>query len=250
MTPDQEEQVRRALASVPPAQPVPPEVAARLDARLADLVAERESASADRGTVEGGDTSRRRRWPAVLVAAALVGVVGVGVGTVLDNVTPGSLDAATEAGGDAGSAPEERAEGGAPLAEAPTPQQDGSRQPSALMDKHHRYLLLAERIRLGSETLRRDVSEIVDLHIPRTTAREDAADDEGDSATAERKVDRLFGRCDLPATAPGDRLIAVRLDGDPATLALRRPEDGTRVAQVYSCADGGALLAHTRVSAR
>jgi hypothetical protein len=41
VTPEQEEQVRRALASAPPADAMPPEVAARLDATLAGLVAER-----------------------------------------------------------------------------------------------------------------------------------------------------------------------------------------------------------------
>ncbi|NUS51222.1 MAG: hypothetical protein HOQ22_09325, partial [Nocardioidaceae bacterium] len=44
--------------------------------------------------------------------------------------------------------------------------------------------------------------------------------------------------------------LAVRLDGEPATLVLGRPRGGTREARVYSCADPSAPAADTTVPAR
>ena len=90
MTPEQEEQVRRALASAPPESAMPPEVAARLDAALAGLVAER-SARPDHEQDTGPEPAaavaleerRRRRWPRVLVAAASVSLLAYGAGIAL-----------------------------------------------------------------------------------------------------------------------------------------------------------------------
>lgn len=253
MTPEQHEEVRRALASVPPAPDMPPEVAARLDARIADLVAERGgSAAAPEPADDLAARRRRRLLPRMLVAAALAVVVGVGLGTLLDDITSGGMDAMTADGAGGQSAPETFAEGGGDREAAPDVAQEGARQPLSKADgEPNRFLPTAQRIRLSSDTLRRDVSAIVDLHIPRALAQEDAASEEGGSpAAARRRVDRLFAPCEPPTTARGDRLVAVRLDGDPATLVLRKPAAGARVAQVYACGDRDALLARTRVSAR
>lgn len=78
LTPQQSEAVRRALRAARHDAPVPDEVAARLDDRLAELVAERSS------VVEPVETTvvalHRRRWPALLTAAAAVTAIGL-VGT-------------------------------------------------------------------------------------------------------------------------------------------------------------------------
>lgn len=244
MTPEEEEQVRRTLASLPSPGAMPPEVAARLEAEVADLVAERDSAPRDSDRLSETAASRwRRRWPAALVAAALVAVVGVGLGTLLDDITGGGMDAQEAESGTV--ANRELSEGGDAAPEAgPEAGGDGAEAPN-------RQLLTAKRIRVSSETLRQDVSEIVDLHIPRAAAVEDpAAAPESDRATEEYRRNELFSPCDPPASGSGDRLVAVRLDGRPATLVLRKPADGMRVAEIYSCDNPDALLARTEVSAR
>ena len=98
--PDQEA-VRRLLGEVPPAGPVPDDVAARLDARLAELVVEREAAIespvAETGDDELAQARRRRRFRIALVAAASVSVLGLGLGTVLDDLSPGGVAGSAEA---------------------------------------------------------------------------------------------------------------------------------------------------------
>ncbi len=125
VTPEQEEQVRRALGSLPPEGPVPPEVARRLDARLAELVAERDAESVESAEPTGspaapvGDGAerddlaarrRRRRWRTGLVAAASVAVLGVGLGTVVDDLSLGGGDSASTTAGAGDSAPETASE--------------------------------------------------------------------------------------------------------------------------------------------
>jgi hypothetical protein len=56
--------------------------------------------------------------------------------------------------------------------------------------------------------------------------------------------------CALPAPVRHGRLVAVRLDGKRATLLLGPERDGTRVARVYSCADGTDPAAETSVTTR
>lgn len=87
LTPQQSEAVRRALRAARHDAPVPDEVAARLDDRLAELVAERSSSVEPSPVVDPApkvepvETTviplRRRRWPAVLAAAAAVTAVGL-----------------------------------------------------------------------------------------------------------------------------------------------------------------------------
>ena len=62
--------------------------------------------------------------------------------------------------------------------------------------------------------------------------------------------------CDLPANPPafpappGADVIAVRLDGRPATLVVAAPKGGIRVARVYACGGGHEAAATTRIPAR
>ncbi len=99
LTPTQTEAVRALLAGARHVDTVPADVAARLDATLAELRAERLEVRAPVVTL----ASRRRRMAstAVLAAAAAV-VVGVGIGQVLPGGESGN-DAATtsQAGGTA-----------------------------------------------------------------------------------------------------------------------------------------------------
>jgi hypothetical protein len=54
----------------------------------------------------------------------------------------------------------------------------------------------------------------------------------------------------VPTTGPGERLVAVRLDGRPAVLVLSAPVDGSRTARVYGCTRPGAPVASATVPAR
>src|SRR5688500_4696967 len=90
--------VRRMLAEARHTEPVPPAVAARLDAVLADLSAERRQTSDTAPVVDLAARRRRGVGTGILVAAALVVVTGVGVGQVIGR--SGSMDAG---GGDAAS---------------------------------------------------------------------------------------------------------------------------------------------------
>ena len=91
MTPEQEEQVRAALAAAGPDEPtpMPPEVVARLQGILDELVEPRVTAQAQAQAGDPGPAAgtlarrRRRRWPDVLVAAAAVVVIaGAGAAVV------------------------------------------------------------------------------------------------------------------------------------------------------------------------
>jgi hypothetical protein len=233
---------------------MPPEVAARLDATLADLVAERPAAQSGQQREEAaGDAPapapvvpleerRRRRWPRVLVAAASVSVLAYGVGFVLNGLelSGGSAESTaardeTFAGGgagadtDSGLVPEDAPQG----LEGP---RDGVQvQGSRVLA---RKLLVAGTVRLHSGSLREEVQRLVDSTV----------DARGPVPLTDRKgtLDTLAS-CAEPATARGDRLAAARFDGQPATLVLRKATGGARVAEVYSCGDGSRLIAQTRV---
>ncbi|MGI8900775.1 MAG: hypothetical protein ACR2HA_07555 [Nocardioides sp.] len=281
MTPEQEEAVRRALASEGSPGPMPRELADRLDATLAELASERSSRQsgeptgerpseppigqptgqptsgrADRSTVSPArelSMARRRRWPRLLVAAASVAVLGVGIGTLRDDLGSGSADSAT-GGVTAEDAPDEDSEGGlagggadneAELPEsAPLPSL--TRQQADDLRDGELTLSLRERpARLRSDSLTRDVIRVRDDR----TAQAYAQGDPGGTASGSMldTAARLVFACRLPATDRGDLLAAVRLDGERGTLVLRKPRAGARVAEVYACDDATRLLAWTDV---
>lgn len=91
LDPAQTEAVRRALAAARHDGPIPAEVAARLDATLADLVAEESMpavAAAMAAPAAAGEARvipfRRRRLPVLLAAAAAVVAVAVGAPQLMD----------------------------------------------------------------------------------------------------------------------------------------------------------------------
>lgn len=239
MTPEQEQQVRRALAAAagrdqdgPPSRPdapMPAEVAARLDQVLADLTASRRTADGGSSVTRlsgARDDRRARRRPTagkLLVAAAAVSVIALAGGAVVSNGLGGSRpDAAgsstAEAGDSAGgSGGRSRVESGA----RDNGGTDSGDPPPAAVDP-------GALPRVRSDALRRDVQRLVG-GLP---ARGGPAP-----------------WCATPPVAAGSRLLAVRLDGEVATLVLDRAEDGRRVARVYSCATARPL-GRTTVDAR
>lgn len=208
LTPE-EQQVRRLLADARHDEPLPDDVAARLDGVLADLVAE------PRSTAPVVDLAARRRRHVlrnVLVAAAAVVVVGVGIGRV-DLGATGEDDSGSSAESSAlddggGSAPS----GAAPEAVAP-----------------------GRVLRLTSEDFderlaRADAAGGLDALAARTQ-------DELDQGTYDySSLDAPPGWCNDAAWGRGLR-IAVRYDGEPGVLVLRRPSGGTREADLYLCGE-------------
>lgn len=246
MTPDEEEQVRRALADASPVGPMPPEVAARLDAALAELVAERE------GSVEPDPASdpvrdelerrRRRRWPRVLVAAASIAVVGYGAGTVVSGLSGAGEDAMSTAArdqagsGGAGSAGGQGEEAPEAAPEALPSTSDGGAE--ALTG---RRALTHQTVVLHRDTLQDDVARLVRPETTSDRPKAERPDRDGHVLAG------VVAPCELPGVAREDRVAAVRLDGRRATLVLRAPTHGTAVAQVYACGEASRLLASTEV---
>lgn len=246
---DEQEQVRRLLAAAagpdPEHEQMPDDVAGRLDDVLAGLVSERADApvtATEEGVAEDpvpedevtGVTElasrRRRRWPQLLLAAAAVSVIALGVG--IDDLTGGQGDSSTsaeapsmatqdDAGGGAGAAPERL--------EARSSEDAGADRdlltplPEAASD--------LPRLRTGS--LRADVQRVADF-----------------SLTAAQSEGLRRSGCVRPDTGAGDEWIPVRLDGESAVLVLRAPAGGRRTAEVFTCDDGDTPAASTTIEAR
>jgi hypothetical protein len=238
VTPEQEEQVRRALAAAARADDqasgrtagpggeagMPPEVAARLDAVLADLVAPRLAAGSPDGSRSTDELAarRRRRRARLLVAAAAVCVIaGAGAAVVTDGFgTNGGSPDSTTAGSsqDDSTQPAPRGPGASTRAEG------GPAEPRSMAGK------VRTGPALSSATLREDVQRLVD--------RRPAVGVRGGLAGSP---------CTAPTLRPGERLLAVRLDGRLSSLVLGSPRGGTVEARVYSCAEPGSPVATTEV---
>ncbi len=238
-----------AFSGPPEATTMPADVAARLDDVLAELAAERSGpASAVPAAEVVGVTDlasrRRRRWPALLVAAAAVSVVGLGVGNVLGSGGGADMEAASTADDSAagGMAAEqlESADGGS----ADRPDRELSTDKGLLKDAEQAprpadgsVTALAALPRLRSRSLAVDVQRVADLAL-----------DTG-SGSAERDRAALRG-CARPGLRQGDEWLSVLFDQERAVLVLRAPEDGRRTAEVFPCDGGDTPAAETTVEAR
>lgn len=227
-----------AAASGPPdTEAMPPDVAARLDDVLAGLVAERTSEPAagpapeDEGSgVTDLASRRRKRWPALLVAAAAVSVVGLGVGNVLDG--GGGMEAASTAddASAGGAVAPETAEDGSADDTADRRAADRELEP-APQPADGKYSALADVPGLRSDSLAVDVQRVVDFAL---------------SGNVRRGLKRA---CVAPDLAKGDEWLSVRFDREPAILVLRAAEDGRRTAEVFRCDDGDTAAAETTIEA-
>ncbi|QNN54434.1 hypothetical protein [Nocardioides mesophilus] len=263
MTPEQEEAVRRALAAAPPAGPMPADVAARLDATLADLGAGRTAGASQPGRPEqpepdqagqpqqlrrpgaGGTAGpgRSRRWTGLLVAAATVAVAGVGVGVVIDHLGGSGSGSDSQAGATSDMAGGDNAARDAPES------QDGLGQPA----QNTLVALGARPVPLRSAGLAADAARVLE---ERRLRRVDLAgvlagtSQLASGTGAEAATVRQLAACELPDLARGDVLVVARLDGERGTLVLHRAAAGTRVAQFYACDDASRSVATARVADR
>lgn len=244
MTPEQEEQVARALAETArhePVPPIPPEVTSRLDDVLADLVADRArggTAAGHERTAEarpGADEvaarrrARRSNWLTAAAAVALIAAAGAAVATDGFGTMSASDSSSTAAGGST-------------TVQAPPPdtaRDDAGSQEKAAPESSAR----AGAPRLRSSALVADVQRVLRDDVPVAEGR----------PGPRRKA--LTGPptgtpCAAPQTGPGERVLAVRLDGEPATLLLGAARDGSRSARVYACDDIGSPVARATVPLR
>lgn len=231
--------VRRLLADVP-APGLPDDVAARLDARLAALVAERDAPpSAPVADLAAERAARRRsRIRVGVVAAASVAVVGLGIGTVASNLTTGASDEST-----AGAAADQGDT--SMLREVPEPEAAQSEQDAPRVyggDDAGGAEAAVTRPVVHAATLERDVAR---LFAQRSARRDTANGVLPPSAAA-----KALAPCVVPSLGAGDDAVPVRYDGKDATLVFRAPADGAREAQVYACGDGGTPVAATAVPSR
>lgn len=226
MTPEQEEQVRAALAAAGPDEPtpMPPEVVARLEGILDELVEPRVTAQAQTQAQDGDPgpatgtlaRRRRRRWPDVLVAAAAV-VVIAGAGAAV--VTRGFGIGTSPMSGSASSSRAESAPGAAGGA-VPGPSAHALAGNGSAVPRLHTASLSADLRRLAAAGLL------------------------GGPADTRGRVG-----CARPVLRGGERPVAVRLDGRRATLVIGPVADGVREARVYSCGDAGTPVARASVPA-
>jgi hypothetical protein len=231
LDPEQDAHVRALLAGLgsAPDETVPPEVAARLDETLAELLAERSAAATD----EPGNVSPlRRRW-STRVAAAAAAVIVVGTGGVvaahLGAFGHGSDDSATSAGSSSA--------GAVPLLSPKSP------QPSAAApDRTYAAHIPA----LSAATFDREVTSLVGTTNPSSV--------QGAAGNARLPAHRTpaplaaqeDSACPGPATGQHVQHLVVLYDGQPAALLIHPERNDAVLVEAWSC-QGGSRLNSIRV---
>lgn len=204
----EEDRIRRLLAEARHDEPIPPDVAGRLDGVLADLRADRPV----RATVTDLATARRRRRVrTLLVAAAAVVVAGIGVDQFLGAAQPGSDDSGAGSSADsavsgAEEAPQPLDSGGGGAA------QDGLRS------------LDGRLVRLDSDRFAPQVARLQAGHAAAYSAGEGYLD-------MSKAV-----RCHRPG--PG-HAVSVTYDGAPGVLVFRPPSRDSQVVDLILCGHPG-----------
>ncbi len=235
--------VRALLAgfgSGPDGEPMPPEVAARLEETLGRLVAERQEA-------EGGNVVplRARLAPRAAVAAAAVVVLGLG-GVAAANLGVFGGPSVTGASDSAGGAESQKSL--------------SSPQPSAGLLEPQRDAAggAAGFPKVGSSTFARDVTALLDRRSALATPEEKpgAGSTPGDEPTFLGSPDtakspptdslRRMG-CPGPEITDGAVPNPVEYDGVLAVLVVHPERDGQQLVEAWTCS-GNRLLAGTTVA--
>ncbi|MEV7429499.1 hypothetical protein AB0N29_07740 [Nocardioides sp. NPDC092400] len=254
-----EEEVRRLLADVRHAEPVPVDVAARLDRVLAQLAeGEDVPSSADELAVR-----RRRRAAGLLAAAAVVTVVGLGLGQVLpagsgndDSTSAGSSAAgggAAEDGGrrDGGGGSTQDRTDGVPGEAAPRPSTGSTGSaPGAVQDESAFGALVASArrpVRLRSDRFAADALRARDrVDAGRTDVRDlDGGLERDRPRGTDRRTDgAAYFEC-TPADWGAGAAVPVLYDGEPHVLVFRAPAGDSQVADLLQCGTGDILRSTT-----
>jgi len=210
---------------------VPPEVAARLDAALADLVADRAGEPNHAEEPSTVVPLRRRRWPAALLAAATVAAVGFGTAQVLttgsggDAASPASQGEAEEAAREEAGAADEDAADGESLRRTARDRAEEAPVPQSGLDTAAQLPTSLEDLLDGSVTL--GEGPWLELNLS-ALPEELSADDRRTAAYAVRA-------CGPRRPVPGAARVPVRYDDRPALLVVQPGWAGFRIAEVYLC---------------
>lgn len=243
-----DEELRALLADARVSEPMPDDVADRLDGVLAGLSAERARDAEGPDQAEDTETgasgvtdlaaARQRRRGRTWLGAAAAAVVVVTAGITLPQVLggdSGSMVTADEMTADRGTAPTDDAGSGAESGTWSDTEADTV-------------------VELTSAGLREEVTAHLAaseaLAAPGPAAAADRADgaDEPEESTSGRSTKvrpqrtPMSGLVDPPCrwTGPGE-LSAATFDGEPATLVTRSTAAGT-VVRVVTCADGESVV--------
>lgn len=199
MPPEAETAVRRALADVRVTDPMPADVAARLEATLRELGGERN--------VIALAPRRRRRFGPALVASAAVVAVGVGVGAIVASSQSGGDMMSSDAGADQSAPKAEADDAMKDQATAKVDPQSSAQAPLATKSD-------AGRAALSADTLRRDLLSV-------RASREAYAFDP-----------------QLCPLMPDDAVAAVLDDETDVFLTFGQVSHGKQRVRISSCADG------------
>ncbi len=233
LTPEQEARVARLLADARVQEPMPPEVAARLD-RVLEGMAGEHVLGPDEVPAPVVDLAarRRRRVVTLLAAAAAVVVAGVGVGQLVDNQSGDDADTnsavnADDEGGGVGA--DQRSEA------APQDQAAPSEAPPLTEDQ---VRALGEPKKMTAGSFAAQVRSLQDQPGVRTDA----------SSGMMRGRDLAAPEMDFscgPADYGVGKLMAVRYNGMPAVLAYRPPKGNTQVVDLLQCGSGDLVRSTT-----
>jgi hypothetical protein len=261
--PEQDAHIRALLAELgagPDGEPMPPEVAARLEDTLALLVAERgrAGAAANTGNDESDSPGKvvpiRRRWqPRLAGAAAAVVVLGAG-GVAVANfgLLGGSSSSADRAGaGDSTTA------GSSPEATATSPAPGGDP-----LGRREASIAGASLPAISATSFASDVKALLQrraslvppaekLSAPDASAG--AAPESSPGPTSSDQAKRAPAGAQFHKSCPGPEITdgafpdPVRYDGDPAVLVVHPEHDGHRLVEAWDCA-GDRRLASTTLT--
>lgn len=253
LTPAQDAAVRRALADAGGPEPLPEEIADRLDAVITGLAAGRRplpeiSHPEDHRVLPLDPAARRRRMRArfMLVAAAAVVVGAVGIGVVNDGATD-DLSAADQmaegdpARSDAGGAIEDGAieDGSASGDDGKAFDEDSAEQPPAaapdLVVEPQRIVVDQPLREVRATNLREDLVALQHSTLP------NPATDDYSGATLTAPASFV---CE-PADFGRGYLVGIEYDGKPAIAAFREPVGQTQAAEVLACGTGDVLHSTT-----
>ncbi len=241
LPPEQEAAVRRLLAEARATEPIPDDVAARLDRVLVGLGEEGFPRTAAGHVV--APPWRRRRATVVLVAAAAVVAIGVGLGQ-LDGIQDGAdSDSAGGAGAD-NAITAERAPGDAQEDAAGTDDTDGAAAPSEAASAYASSPDPESPVgRVRGDRFTADVNQL------RRAIPDDAVDGEFVQLSADQlppgyvNTDRAF-ECARARYGPGV-LVPVIYERAPFVLAYHPVAGESQVVELLRCGTGESVRSTT-----
>lgn len=236
LSPEQAQEVRRLLADARHSEPIPTDVAARLDRVLAELATQEARLTPgpdDQHDDEGASvvalaSRRRRRVVSVLVAAAAVVAVGVGLDQLLQAGGGGSSSSSSMPASDRVAAGSESSGSDAPR-------------------RHHQPHSNFDAQKGAAAAPQMAVPDVV-----RIRAGHFSADVGRARRLARQELDRTSGTHDTrgtPECTPGDwgsgTFVPVRYDGHRGVLVFRRANGDSQVADLFSCGSSDVLRSIT-----